>query len=46
MKFKPEQILMAAIPVVAGIVILNNLSKLAGSTIVGKIISGDLVRRA
>lgn len=46
MKIKPDLLLKAAVPVVLGIVLLNNVRQLAGNSVIGKLISGDLVRRA
>lgn len=39
-----QKIAMAAVPVIIGIIALNNVKALAGNTAVGKLISGDLVR--
>ena len=41
-----RQFLTAAATVAVGLVIFNNVKALAGNTVVGKAISGGLVRRA
>lgn len=46
MKIKPQQVLMAALPVVVGVILLNNIKRLAGSSVVGKVIDGSLIRPA
>lgn len=45
-KTNAKQLGWAAVGVLAGIVLYNNLSKVLGSTVVGKALSGDLVRSA
>lgn len=45
MNVKPAMLLKAAVPVVLGVILLNNIRSLAGNTAIGKLISGDLVRR-
>lgn len=41
-----KQLGWAAVGVVAGIALFNTLKTLAGNSIVGKALSGDLARRA
>lgn len=45
-KAKAKQFLTAAIGVALGLVLYNNVRGVAGNTAVGKLINGDLVRRA
>lgn len=44
MKIKPQQVVMASIPVVAGLVFFNIMTKLAGNSVVGKVLNGSIVR--
>lgn len=45
-KANAKQLAWAAVGVTVGIALFNNVSKLLGSTIVGRALNGDLVRGA
>ena len=46
MKINFKAMISAGFGVVAGLVMFNNLRSLAGNTVIGKILNGDLIRRA
>lgn len=41
-----KQLAWAAVGVVAGLALFNTLAKVAGNSLAGKVLSGDLVKRA